>query len=184
MHTGEEFSYDKWVANLNAGNSFVTTGPLIDVRFNGELPGTTWSKDSTENGIAIAGTVISSNRLRKIEIIHNGVVTKALNIEPQQTPEGAWKYSIDIHETLHGSGWLALRCFEDLPDAKVSFAHTNPVFVDVPGSPLIPRRRDAEVFIKRMDEEIARNIGILPDESLAEYRKAKAIYEAVLEKAK
>lgn len=116
--------------------------------------------------------------------MHNGVVAQTLNIEPQQTPEGAWRYSIDVHETLHGSGWLTLRCFEDLPDSKVSFAHTNPVFVDVPGSPLIPRRRDAEFFIKRMAEEIARNTGILPDESMAEYRKAKAIYEAVLERSK
>jgi hypothetical protein len=184
VHTGEKFSYDKWIANLNAGRSFVTTGPLADVRFNGELPGTTWSKDSEENPVAITGTIISPNRLRNIEVIRNGVVAEVLNIEPQQTPEGAWMYSIDASETLHGSGWLALRCFEDLPDGKVSFAHTNPVFVDVPGSPLIPRRRDAEFFIKRMDEEIARNTGVLPDESLAEYRKAKAMYEAVLEKAK
>ena len=184
VHTGDAFSYDKWISNLNAGHSFVTTGPLLDVRFNGELPGTTWSKDSRENAVAITGTIICPKRLSRLEIMHNGVVAQTLNIEPQQTPEGAWRYSIDVHETLHGSGWLTLRCFEDLPDSKVSFAHTNPVFVDVPGSPLIPRRRDAEFFIKRMAEEIARNTGILPDESLAEYRKAKAIYEAVLERSK
>ena len=35
-----------------------------------------------------------------------------------------------------------------------------------------------------MDEELTRNAGILPDESLAEYRQAKAIYEAVLDRAK
>lgn len=184
VHTGDEFSYEKWISNLNAGRSFVTTGPLIDVRFNGELPGSTWSKDTQENTVTIVGTVISPNRLRRIEIIHNGVVTQALDVEPQQTLEGAWNYSIDLQESLSGSGWLALRCFEELPDGKVSFAHTNPVFVDVAGSPLIPRRRDAEFFIKRMDEEIARNTNVLPDESLAEYRKARAMYEAVLEKAK
>ncbi len=183
VHTGEEFSYDKWITNLNAGHSFVTTGPLVDLRFNGELPGTTWLKDSRENAIAITGTVISPNRIRRIEIIHNGVVAQTLDIQPQQSPEGAFTYPIDLVETVHGSGWLALRCFEDLPDGKVSFAHTNPVFVEVPGSPLIPRRRDAAFFIKRMDEEIARNTGVLPDESLAEYHRAKAIYEAVLERA-
>lgn len=184
VHTGEEFSYEKWIAGLNSGQSFVTTGPLVDVRFNGELPGTTWSKETLENTVTIAGSIISPTRLRRIEIIHNGVVTKTLDVKPQQTREGAWNYSIDIQQPLSGSGWLALRCFEDLPDGKVSFAHTNPVFVDVLGSPLIPRRRDSEFFIKRMDEEIARNANVLPDESLAEYRKAKAIYEAVLEKVK
>lgn len=122
--------------------------------------------------------------MRCIEIIRNGETVRNLTPEPEHTTAGAWKYAIEVSETLPGSGWLAVRCFEKLPDAKVSFAHTNPVFVDVPNAPLRARIRDAEFFVKRMEEEIARNTGILPDESLAEYRKAKAIYEAVLERAK
>lgn len=184
VHTGDTFSYESWIQNLNVGHSFVTTGPLIDVRFNDQLAGTTWTKDSAENEIAITGSILSLNRLHSIEIVRNGEIAGRLAIEPEQTPAGAWKYAINVRETLHGSGWISLRCFEDLPDAKVSFAHTNPVFIDVANTPLIPRRRDTEFFIQRMNEEIARNTGILPDESLAEYRKAKAIYEAVLERAK
>ncbi len=184
VHTGEAFSYEKWIEHLNLGHSFVTTGPLIDVRFNHQLPGTTWSDDSAEHTIEVRGSILSVNPLRCIEIIRNGEIAQSLTIEPERTPEGAWKYAIDASETLHGSGWLAVRCFEKLPNAKVSFGHTNPVFVDVLNDSLIPRRRDAEFFVQRMDEEIARNTGILPDESLAEYRKAKAIYEAVLERAK
>lgn len=184
VHTGEEFSYEKWMDHLNLGHSFVTTGPLIDVRFNQQLPGTTWSHASAENTIVVRGSILSANPLRSIEVIRNGEIAQSLTIDPERTPEGAWKYVINVSETLHDSGWLALRCFEKLPDAKVSFAHTNPVFVDVPNAPLIPRRRDAEFFVKRMDEEIVRNTGILPDESLEEYRKAKAIYEAVLERAR
>ena len=183
VHTGDEFSYEKWIEHLNAGHSFVTTGPLIDVRFNQMLPGTTSSHDSVENTVVVSGSILSVNPLRCIEIICNGKIAQSVRIEPERTPEGAWKYAINVRETLHGSGWISLRCFEELPDAKVSFAHTNPVFIDVANSPLIPRRRDAEFFIKRMNEEITRNTGILPDESLAEYRKAKAIYEAVLERA-
>ncbi len=184
VHTGEEFSYEKWMDHLNLGHSFVTTGPLIDVRFNQQLPGTTWSHASAENTIVVRGSILSANPLRSIDVIRNGEIAQSLTIDPERTPEGAWKYVINVSETLHDSGWLALRCFEKLPDAKVSFAHTNPVFVDVPNAPLIPRRRDAEFFVKRMDEEIVRNTGILPDESLEEYRKAKAIYEAVLERAR
>ena len=184
VHTGETFSYGGWIENLNAGHSFVTTGPLMDVRFNEQLPGTTLAKDAVENEVTFRGSILSPNRLRSIEIICNGETVRRLPVEPEQTPEGAWKYVVDAGETLHGSGWLALRCFEDLPNAKVSFAHTNPVYIDVANSPFIPRRRDAEFFIQRMNEEIARNTGILPEESLAEYQKAKVIYEAVLERAK
>ena len=184
VHTGETFSYGGWIENLNAGHSFVTTGPLMDVRFNEQLPGTTLAKDAVENEVTFRGSILSPNRLRSIEIICNGETVRRLPVEPEQTPEGAWKYVVDADETLHGSGWLALRCFEDLPNAKVSFAHTNPVYIELANSPFIPRRRDAEFFIQRMNEEIARNTGILPEESLAEYQKAKVIYEAVLERAK
>ena len=184
VHLAEEFSYEKWIAHLNAGHSFVTTGPLIDVRFNEQLPGTTWAKESSQNEVAVHGSILSINRLRSIEFIRNGEITQQLAVEPKQTAEGAWQYEISAHEALHDSGWIAIRCFEALPDARVSFAHTNPAFVDVPDKPLLPRRRDAEFFVKRMEEEIARNTGILPDESLAEYRQAKAIYEAILERAK
>ena len=162
----------------------MTTGPLIDVRFNEQLPGTTWAKVSARNEVTVVGSIVSVNRLRSIQLIRNGEIRQQLDVEPKQTAEGAWEYIVKAHEMLDGSGWIAIRCFEDLPDARVSFAHTNSVFIDVTDKPLIPRRRDAEFFVNRMDEEIARNTGILPDESLAEYRQAKAIYEAVLERAK
>lgn len=183
VHTGDEFSYKRWIERLNAGHSFVTTGPLMDVRFNASLPGTTWTTEDADNVIAVSGTIISLNPLKSIEVIRNGMTAERISAEAEQTPQGAWEYSISARVAMHGTGWMALRCFEDLPQDKVSFAHTNPVFIDVTGHPLIPRRRDADFFVQRMNEEIARNTGILPDESLAEYQKAKDFYQAVLDRA-
>jgi hypothetical protein len=183
VHTGNPFSYEKWIEHLNAGHSFVTTGPLMNIRFNGDLPGTTWARTEQQNDIAITGTVTCINRLKLIEVIHNGVVVERLNGEPQKTEHGVWEYSVNTKASLQNSGWVALRCFEDLPGEKVSFAHTNPVFMDVAGHPQKPRRRDAEFFVQRMNEEITRNTGVLPDESLSEYHKAKAIYEEILSRA-
>ena len=183
VHTGNPFSYEKWIEHLNAGHSFVTTGPLVNVRFNGDLPGTTWTSTEQQNDISITGTVTCINRLKSIEVIHNGIVVERLDSEPRKTEHGVWEYAISSKASLQKSGWVALRCFEDLPGEKVSFAHTNPVFMDVAGHPQKPRRRDAEFFVQRMNEEIARNTGLLPDESLSEYHKAKAIYEEILSRA-
>ena len=183
VHTGNPFSYEKWIEHLNAGHSFVTTGPLMNVRFNGDLPGTTWTSAEQQNDISITGTVTCINRLKSIEVIHNGVVMERLDVEPTRTELGVWEYSINTKASLQNSGWVALRCFEDLPGEKVSFAHTNPVFMDVAGHPQKPRRRDAEFFVERMNEEINRNTGVLPDEALSEYHKAKAIYEEILSRA-
>ena len=183
VHTGNPFSYEKWIEHLNAGHSVVTTGPLMNVRFNGDLPGTTWTSTEQQNDISITGTVTCINRLKSIEVIRNGVLIERLNGEPTKTEHGVWEYAISTKATLQNSGWLALRCFEDLPREKVSFAHTNPVFMDVAGHPQKPRRRDAEFFVQRMKEEITRNTGVLPDESMSEYHKAKAIYEEILSRA-
>ena len=183
VHTGGKFSYDRWIEHLNAGHSFVTTGPLMDLRLNGALPGTSWKKESPENSLTVTGVITSLNRLRAVEIIRNGVIAESLDLQPEQTADGAWKYTLKNDAVISGSGWIAVRCFEDLPNAKVSFAHSNPVFIDVAGQPLIPRRRDAEFFVRRMDEEIVRNTGVLPDDCLAEYRKAKEIYQTILDRA-
>ncbi len=183
VHTGPEFSYDRWIEHLNAGHSFVTTGPLMDLRFNGQMSGATWIKQTAEYPVSVTGAITSLNRLKCIEIIRNGVSEQVVEVAPERTPEGALKYTLNATVRLAGSGWIAVRCFEDLPDAKVSFAHTNPVFVDEPGVPLTARRRDAEFFVRRMDEEIARNTGVLTDESLAEYRRAREIYQAILDQA-
>lgn len=183
VHTGPDFSYQRWIEELNAGHSFVTTGPLMDVRFNDSLPGTTWKTREPDNAVSISGRIITLNPLKFIEIIRNGVIASRLEIVPAKTEEGAWEYVTDGKVNLSGSGWVALRCFEDLPNDKVSFAHTNPVFMDVEDRPLVPRRRDADFFVRRIDEEIARNSGVLSEEALGEYRQAREYYQAVLERA-
>jgi hypothetical protein len=180
VFTGQDFSFDAWMKNLNAGHSFVTTGPLIDASFDGELPGTTWSRSIPDNTLDVQAQIDSLHPLKSVELIVNGVTVPVTTAESTRTEQGTWQTTLDVPVRLSGSGWIALRCFENLPNSKVSFAHTNPVFIDVTGYPLTPRRRDAEDFVKRMDEEIARNTGVLPDESVAEYRRARAIYAAAL----
>src|SRR5205085_272364 len=39
VHLGPELKYDAWWEGLRAGRSFVTNGPLLRVRANGQLPG-------------------------------------------------------------------------------------------------------------------------------------------------
>ena len=85
---------------------------------------------------------------------------------------------------MRGSSWVALRCFEDLPNDKVCFAHTNPVFVDVAGQPLQPRKQRVKFFVERMDEEIERNTGVLTDEAVAEFRAAREVYSDILNTAR
>ncbi len=184
VHTGDEFSYQRWMTNLDAGHSFATNGPLMDVRFSNQLPGTIWQKSSGENQVRITGTIESVAPLKSIEVIRNGEIAGTVELKPEHTPAFAYRYRLDVPVNVKGSGWVALRCFEDLPGGKVRFAHTNPVFVDVTDQPLKPRRRDVEFFVQRMDEELKRNEGILSREALAEFAKAREIYAGILATAR
>ena len=184
VQTGEkELNYKKWIAGLKAGNSFVTTGPMIFSEFNGELPG---SKLNLENPgkITIAATVRSLHPVHQIELIVNGEittipVTKTI-INPDQTLENHFTISPDVSE----SSWIALRVFENTRNGRPRFAHTAPVFVNIPGIPMRPKREEVEYFIKRSEDEVSRNRGVISDKALAEFEEAAAFYRALLPKAR
>ena len=184
VHCGEKFDYKSWVSNLNAGHSFVTQGPLLDVRFNGELPGTTWTKSAPDNSVRVTGEIRSLHALKKVDVIVNGLVAKTIDVQAESVADGSYRYQIVTDVSLQGTSWMCLRCFEDLPNEKMCFAHTNPVFVDVPNHPLRPRKSRVEFFVKRMDEELVRNQGVLSEEALAEFREARDVYARLLEIAR
>lgn len=184
VHCADRFDYHSWIENLNRGHSFVTQGPLLDLRFNGALPGSKWIKQETENTVRVSGTIQSLNLLQSIQIIRNGEIATSIKPQQQRTADGVYVTRLDHAVSMTGTGWVALRCFEDLPDNKISFAHTNPVFVDVPDHPLLPRKDRVSFLVQRMDEEIKRNTGVLSEEAVDEFREAREIYGNLLQKAR
>lgn len=188
VHCGDAFDYPTWIEHLNQGHSFVTQGPLLDVRFNDALPGTTWISIPSKEQMRVTGTIHSVHPLARVEVIHNGRTIDVSNaLTTGKGTAHSNRCSIDVAIPCDSSGWFALRCFEQpdetAPKGKVILAHTNPVFVDAPDSVLRPRRRDVEYFLSRMTSELQRNQGVLDDEALAEFAEAKAIYEKLLERA-
>ena len=55
--------------------------------------------------------------------------------------------------------------------------------VEIDG-PVRPRRREVAHFIERMEQEIARNTGVLADAEVAEYRRALEIYRELARRAR
>lgn len=188
VHTGDTFSYQDWISGLDQGHSFVTQGPLLDIRFNDALPGTTWKTNANETAIRVTGTIDSQRPITSIEVVRNGCVVSTIQAQAELTATDSYRVHLDETISIAGSGWLALRCFEqpakNSPPGKIVFAHTNPVFVDAASGPLKLRPTDAQHFVDRMNAEIERNQGILSDSGLDEYRQAKQIYESLLGKSK
>jgi hypothetical protein len=179
------FDYDAWVRGLDDGRSFVTTGPMLLVQVNGFDPGKTLQQ--TKQGpvsYSVVGTAQSAHPLQRIEIVVNGRVTNTVKPQNEKLASGAYLNRIDEKIDIVTSSWVAVRCFEERPGKRVRFAHTGPFHVDVKDRPLRPRRAEIDFLIKRMEEQIARNEGVLAAEAVEEYRRAMRIYRKIAETAR
>jgi len=173
VHVDGPFSFEKWMAGLAAGHSFVTTGPMLDVRVNNRPPGTRFA--AAENfTFDVSGTAESLELLESIELIVNGEIRET--IKPSNTPraEGGFHSPVQASVKADGTSWIAVRCLERLPSGRFRYAHTAPVHVDIPARPLAPRKVEIAYFLERIETELRRNTGVLTDADLAEYRRVLA----------
>jgi hypothetical protein len=185
VHCGKGFGYDDWVRGLDQGRSFVTTGPMLLAEVEGRLPGEVLRpKGDGPHVLRVGGSALSAVPLGRIEVIVNGEVAERIKPANRQMKGGGYESPIDARLKLDGSGWVAVRCFEDRPDRRVRFAHTAPWHVEVAGKPLRPRRAEAEFLARRVEEQLERSKGVLPEAALAEYREALRVYRGLLKTAR
>jgi hypothetical protein len=175
VHVDGDLTYEKWIQGLDAGHSFVTTGPMLIVEFNGKPAGTVFQGDDAKE-IRITGSAESRLPLDRIEIVAAGDVVRTLRPANTQTNSGGFTSAIDESLPLDHSSWVIVRCFEKQPDGRIRFAHSAPVHCEIDG-PVKPKRLEVKYFIDRMKQELVRNRGVLTAEELAEYEKALSIYQ-------
>src|SRR5262249_29507669 len=125
VHLPKGFSFDGWFAGLDAGRSFVTTGPMLFVEVNGTAPGHTFRQNAEQEPYRVRATAETAVPLKAIEIVVNGTPR---TVKPGTAPTraGGYESRIDVPVKLESSSWLVERCFEDRPDRRVRFAHTAP----------------------------------------------------------
>jgi hypothetical protein len=184
VHVPGEFTFAKWREGLLAGHSFVTTGPMMRMQFNGEEAGHKFRLKSGESTVRVTGVLESTGAIDRVEFIVNGDVRLPTKLKKTSRPDGTQEVTVDEVVPMTGSGWLAVRCFEAQPHKRIRFAHTAPVFVEVPGQPLAPKRAEVEHFIERIERDLARHKDVLNVDALDEYREALAIYHELLGRAK
>jgi hypothetical protein len=170
VHIEGEFSYDAWMKGLDQGNSFVTTGPMLVARINDRLPGSTFKLQRGDvNEFLIHGSAKSARPLLKIELVAAGQVARTINPANRPLPDGGYESPIELKLTADESTWFTLRCYEPTADGRERFAHTAPWHIDVANAPLRPRREEVQFLIDRVDREIERNTGVLPDAFVTPY---------------
>ncbi|MGE3822134.1 MAG: CehA/McbA family metallohydrolase, partial [Isosphaeraceae bacterium] len=185
VHLDGPLDADAWLAGLNAGRSFVTTGPMLMTTLNGVEPGRPFRRTVGQKAnFQLAGTAESQLPLDRIEVVVNGEVVKTLTPANRETDRGSRLSPIEETIPIDGSSWIAIRCFEKLANGRERFAHSAPVFIDVEGKPLRPRRFEVDYLIQRVESQIKRSEGVLPAAAIDEYRDALKAYRALAETAR
>ncbi len=123
------FTFENWAAAVRAGRTFSTTGPLLDFRADGQMPGGEIRLRPGGATVEVTLTALSYVPFHRLEIVFNGQVVAARE-ETAGTRTLQWKERVKVP----GPGWLAARCSSRTPAARFGVAaHTSPVYVLIPG---------------------------------------------------
>lgn len=180
VHLPDGFAYDAWMKGLDAGRSFVTTGPMLVATVNDQPTGTIFQFERGEPArIQLRGWARSEHPLSRIEVISSKGVALTIKPQSQKADAGAYFADIDVKLEFDESTWVAVRCFEQLPNGRERFAHTSPIHIDFVGKPLRPRKAEVQYLVDRLQREIERNTGVLNDAALAEFHEALRAYEDI-----
>ncbi|MCC6291225.1 MAG: CehA/McbA family metallohydrolase [Bryobacterales bacterium] len=140
-YTGSRFSLALWLEAVRAGRTYFSTGPLLELRVNGKLPGEKIDLESAGE-VVVEGSVHSIAPLSRVVLYRNGAVYKTLGV-------GAFRERIRVEE----SAWFSL--YADggnyrLLDGEYPQAATNAVRVYVAGKP-IRNAASAQYFVRWID---------------------------------
>ena len=141
-----DLSWEKWWDGLRAGRCFVSNGPLLRCRANGQLPGHVFTSNSPQE-IEIEAKLTTRDPISAIEIIVNGKVERTVSFDEwQQTGKlGKVKFT--------QSGWFLVRTITD--NAKTfRFASTAPFYIEIGANKHRISRSSAQFFLDWVHKRI------------------------------
>ena len=130
VHVEGPFTYQKWRDGLLAGRSFVSNGPLLRCRVNGQFPGHTFKSDHPIE-LTLDARLDSRDPIKSIELVRHGI---------------AERISFPGKITMDRSGWFLVRAITDVTNT-FRFASTAPWYVEIAGRPPAVPRESAQFFV-------------------------------------
>jgi len=178
-----DFTYDKWWASLKAGRSFVTNGPLLLCRANGEfLPGHVFRSGRDQPlDVRLELSLIGLDRVPRLEIIRDGQVVTTLDLDDAVSQQRTTRL------TFQESGWFLVRAVTDNKETY-RFASTAPFYVEIGDRKHRISKRSAQFFLDWVNERIdrLREAKMSTEERravIAEQEKARQFWKGVVERA-
>ena len=150
----DAFTMDAIAMGYRGQRTWTTNGPLLEFRAAAMGPGNCVAGPH----VHVQAGAFSNWGLTRLEVIANGEVVA------DATPgDNGWA-RVDAELAIERSGWLIARCWgpghyalnvQSTPaeqhQDRGQWAVTSPVYAIVEGKPLLPRREDAEYFMRWID---------------------------------
>lgn len=180
---GEKYSAERWWEGLEAGQVFVTNGPLLRPMVEGRPPGYVLSLDGRERLELEVGLNLATRvPVEYLQIVQNGVPEQEVRLDRFAAQGG--KLPPVVFNT---SGWFTVRAVTN--NAKnYQFAMSGPYYVEQGVKPRVSRR-SVQFFldwVAAAEERIRERKDIgepLREKMLAEQAEARGYFEELLSRA-
>ena len=124
-----DFSFENWKDNFRAGHTFVSSGPVIDLKINGKIPGDSINIHKGEEIIITAQAFGNPEQipLHNLEIIgHSKIID---SVSSRFYDQSVSHLSLEKKLKINHGIWIAARCKAD----PLQYAHTTPIYITVDG---------------------------------------------------
>ena len=149
----------QWLDALEAGKSFITNGPLLELTVNGRRPGDTVNLDGPAS-LTVRARAVGRTDFSQIELVSAGQIIQST---PSRAVENHFEAAIDTSVEVGQPGWLAVRVNTQNRNALGNpiFAHTSAVYVDIGGKSVFnPRAAQALV------DDMRAALDIIPEKAV------------------
>ena len=183
-HLKGKLSAESWIESIRQGRTFISSGPLLDLRIDDRIPGGKLELPEEGGTVRLEATVRSIAPLEKVALYHNGEVLKEFPLT-----EGQSAVSIREEIEVGKSGWFSLTATgpRRSPPLETGYpmAATNAIRVYV-GDGKIRSRRSAEYFMRWIDR-LKQQAEEWPDwrsfeetaHVLGQFDEARRVYESL-----
>jgi hypothetical protein len=145
----QPFSHDAWMDAVRSGHTFVSYGPLLELRVEGEPPGAHIGLGASGGTLTVDWELASVTvPMSRVELVVNGEIRESRKV-------GKWKASGSWSLPIDRSSWIALLVrghYQDKPE--IIAAHSSPVMVDVAGS-AFHSAADAVTILEQIEGALA-----------------------------
>ena len=106
---GAAFTHDAWMDAVRSGRTFVSYGPLLELRVDGKAPGERISMRRSGGTVDVEYELGSVTiPMSQVDLVVNGEIRESARVGSRQA-KGSWSVK------LERSSWLALLCARSLP---------------------------------------------------------------------